>query len=97
MKRKILAFIGFMMLFLEGVRAQRFYDNDWHMFGWGIFGFLGFIIMLLFWAAVIYLIYLAIKSLTKSEESALEILEKRYARGEITKKTFEEMKRNLRR
>ena len=30
-----------------------------------------------------------------SEESALEIVKKRYARGEITKEEFEAMKRNL--
>jgi putative membrane protein len=29
------------------------------------------------------------------EESALDILQKRYARGEITKEQYEEMKRNL--
>jgi len=29
------------------------------------------------------------------EESALEILQKRYARGEITKEQYEEMKRDL--
>jgi putative membrane protein len=29
------------------------------------------------------------------EESAREILEKRYARGEISKEEFEEMRRNL--
>jgi putative membrane protein len=29
------------------------------------------------------------------EESALEILQRRYARGEITKEQFEEMKRTL--
>ncbi|MGA2481413.1 MAG: SHOCT domain-containing protein [Spirochaetia bacterium] len=29
------------------------------------------------------------------EESALEILQRRYARGEITKEEFEEMKRTL--
>lgn len=29
------------------------------------------------------------------DETALEILQKRYARGEITKEEYEEMKRNL--
>lgn len=32
---------------------------------------------------------------SQTEESALEILEKRYARGEIDKETFDAMKRDL--
>ena len=32
---------------------------------------------------------------SRNEESALEILQKRYARGEITKEQYEEMKRHL--
>ena len=31
----------------------------------------------------------------RHEESALDILQKRYARGEITREQYEEMKRNL--
>jgi putative membrane protein len=33
---------------------------------------------------------------SQKEETALDILEKRYARGEISREEFEEMKRNIR-
>lgn len=68
-------------------------------------GWLGSIIMIAFWAAVIVGIVLLIRWLVqstgagshgaRSEESALEILKKRYARGEIDKKEFEQKKKDL--
>lgn len=82
----------------------------WHMgseWGWGgmIFGGL---IMLVFWGAVIGMVVFAIRSLTHpnstrndwekppgSDPTALEILKARYARGEITREEFREMRREL--
>ena len=68
-------------------------------------GWFGSIIMIAFWIAVIVGIVLLIRWLiistkttshgTSSGESALEILKKRYARGEIDKQEFEEKKRDL--
>jgi putative membrane protein len=68
-------------------------------------GWFGGIIMIAFWIAVIIGIVLLIRWLiistrttshgTSSGESALEILKKRYARGEINKEEFEEKKRDL--
>jgi putative membrane protein len=74
--------------------------------GWGFgMGWFGLIIMALFWiliiVAIIFLIrWLMISSRMRSlgqkpEETALEILKKRYARGEIKKEEFEEKKRDL--
>jgi putative membrane protein len=61
--------------------------------------------MSLFWAAVIVAIILLIrwisasgglsKGSTKGQDSALEILKKRYARGEINKDEFEQKKKDL--
>ena len=72
--------------------------------GYGM-GWFGGIIMIAFWIAVIVGIILLIRWLiistrttsygTGSGESALEILKKRYARGEIDKQEFEEKKRDL--
>jgi putative membrane protein len=76
------------------------------MMNWGFgMGWFGSIIMVAFWVvvivAIIFLIrWLAVTSRSKgpglaSEESALEILKKRYARGEINKQEFEDKKRDL--
>ncbi len=64
------------------------------MYGYGSFGFFW---MILFWAALIWLIIWAIKQFTSSKESSHEILEKRFARGEISRKEYLELKSTLRR
>ena len=59
------------------------------------------IIGLIFWILVIIGLVLLIKYLWESsgakreQESALEILKKRYARGEISKEEFEEKKKDM--
>ena len=83
---------------------------DWGMgpgmMGWGYgMGWFGPLIMIAFWIAVIVGIVFLIRWLviaTRStgqkryyEDSALEILKRRYARGEIGKEEFEEKKRDL--
>jgi putative membrane protein len=67
---------------------------DWgHGPFWG-----GGIFMILFWACIIFLIIAVLKSIFKREhlpETALDILKKRYAKGEINKDEFEQMKKTL--
>lgn len=68
--------------------------------GWGnMMGFWGGgIMMVLFWAAVIYFIVWLVrnnKTNERDDKKALEILKERYARGEIDKKEFEEKKKDL--
>ena len=80
----------------------------WHWgWGWGhaAYGFplwwLGAGFRLIFLAAVVTGAVYLVRVFTRPgwrgrhEESALDILENRYARGEITKEQFEEMKRDL--
>src|SRR3989338_5652297 len=68
--------------------------------GYGMMGFgmgFGFIFMLLFWGAIIWLVVTLIKAAQsgKEEEDSSNILKKRYALGEISKKQYEKMKKEL--
>ena len=77
------------------------------MWGWGYggygnwLGWLGPLVMVLFWAAVVTGIVFLVRFLTRQggsrdrEDSALEVLRKRYARGEINKEEFEDKRRDL--
>jgi putative membrane protein len=64
--------------------------------------------MILFWGTIIALIVWAIQSVTRRESSQthtphasasarnpLDIVKERYARGEVSRKEFEEIKRDL--
>ncbi len=70
------------------------------MWGWGAGGWLGGLWMVLFWVGVVLLIVWAVRSSTvagqpRKERSAIEILEERYARGEIDAAEFGERRREL--
>lgn len=63
-------------------------------------GWLGFIFMLVFWGLIIVGIFYLIKAISqgqngRSGQSAIDILKERYAKGEIDKKEFESMKKDL--
>ncbi len=72
---------------------------QWGNYGWGM-GF-GWIFMIIFWTLVILGIAYIVRSLSGKagqsgkEESAIDILKKRYAKGEIAKEEFERMKDDL--
>jgi putative membrane protein len=78
-------------------------------FGWGGM-FFGGLMMLLFWGALIVLAILGFRALTHSgggqsrdatrtmapsEDGAVVILRERYAKGEIDKQQFEQMRADL--
>jgi len=77
------------------------------MVGWGWYGGygmgpVGWLFMFLFWGLIIVGLVLLIRWLWDhgrpgmgSAEAPLDILKRRYARGEITKEEFERMKQDL--
>jgi putative membrane protein len=74
----------------------------WHMGdGWGWWMATGWLWMIVFWGLIIWAIAKIASggarshSGTTSEATPLEILERRYARGEITDEQFEAMRRRL--
>ena len=89
----ILVFVAVAMLLLFG----SFGMGSYGMMGFGM-GF-GFIFMLLFWGLIIWLIVTLINASqsNKNEPDSLTILKRRYASGEITKKQYEEMRKELNR
>lgn len=69
--------------------------------GWG-WMLLGGIWMIIFWGIIIFLIVWGVKKLTEhrggatyEHRSPLDIAKERYARGEISKEQFEQIKKDL--
>ncbi|WP_040727394.1 SHOCT domain-containing protein [Thiomicrorhabdus sp. Kp2] len=67
---------------------------DWHFESMG--GYMGGG-MWLFWLVVLVVIFVLLRQFTplSDKETALEVLKKRYAKGEIDKQEFEEKKKDL--
>ena len=96
--------VGFMpMMWMMGGGGNPMMGSGWGnmMGGWGGFGILGWLSMLAFWVLLILGVIALIRYFARSGQSSedktpLDILKERYARGEINKKDFEEMKNDLR-
>lgn len=83
----------------------------WPGYGWGYnWGMMlvGGLLMLLFWGGLIVLVFFAIRAVARPErgpeggggayprqQTPLEILQARYARGEISREEYLEMRRDL--
>jgi putative membrane protein len=76
------------------------YMND----GWGWWMVFGGIWMLLFWIAIIWLVVWAVRSLVRHREpkggasekhDPLDIAKERYAKGQISKEEFDQIKKDL--
>jgi putative membrane protein len=76
-----------------------FMMTHWGNYGWGM-GF-GWIFMALFWALIVLVIAYIVRSFSRgsgqsrTKGTPLDILKKRYAKGDITKEEFDRMKDDL--
>ena len=104
----IVAILIIVPLIIGLVGGWQGYGYGYGMMGPGMMGgFGGFwfmpIIMIVFWGLVIWGIVALVRGVTSSSnmgssnqaDSALEILKRRYARGEINKQEYEERKKDL--
>ncbi len=72
----------------------------WHNMGFGGMMWYGWFFWIIILGAIVYLIVRLTSQSSRSSgnqqgETALDILKKRYARGEISKEEFESMKKDL--
>ena len=70
------------------------------MWSFGMMGWLGMAMLLLFWIGVIVLAVAVVRALfpnerRSSQQVALEILQRRYAAGEISAEEFDQARRAL--
>ena len=70
--------------------------------GWGWWMAFGWLWMVVIWGLIIWAVYWIVSRLSERrespagrQESGLDILERRYASGELTHEQFEEMRRHL--
>jgi putative membrane protein len=72
--------------------------DDGHMWGWGV-GWWWLVMpigMIIFWGGIIALIVWAIRQFTERRDgSAIDIARARYARGEISREEFDQIRRDL--
>ena len=87
--------LSFILLSLSCVYPGR-HMMDWGHMNYGFGGVIMWIILLILIGVVIYFVINRQKLIKREdEETPLEILKKRYAKGEISKQEFEKMKKDL--
>jgi putative membrane protein len=89
----------FLPLFILSVSACYYpggHMMDWGHMDYGYGGVIMWIILILIIGVIAYFVIKGQKSiLKKDEETPLDILKKRYAKGEISKQEFEKMKKDI--
>ncbi len=101
-------FLLWVIFFIWPVIAFANGNDEGHMHGWGHmmnFWYGGTLMWILFLIVIVVVVYFILQS-TKPKsydssfrktprETSIDILKRRYARGEITKEEFEQMKKDL--
>lgn len=97
-------FLMLVTVFIGPATAFARGGDDWHMGGWGHmmdFGYGGAFMWFIFLVLIGFVIYFIVQG-TKAKspespagETPLDIIKKRYARGEITKEEFDDVKKDL--
>ncbi len=108
MKKLLIALIMIVPFVLQldyAAAWERSFRWNWEPggFGAGTFFLILILLMIAFWTAVIAGLVYFVKWIIgagerheiKSEEAALDILKKRYAKGEISKEEFERIKQDI--
>ncbi len=85
---------GMMNMMVSNMMGGSFGGGLWWL--WSIVGMLFWIALLVALILLIIWLYKKVTGQTTNDGSALEILKKRFAKGEITKKEFESMKKRIR-
>ncbi|MFC1944941.1 SHOCT domain-containing protein [Chloroflexota bacterium] len=72
----------------------------WYMHDMGGWWWFGAVWMFVFWAGIIALVVWGVNKFTKRSDSAskpspLDVAKERYARGEISREEFEQIKKDL--
>ncbi len=100
------AFLFLIFLLVDPIMVFAHSNNDVCRFGWGsgsfrCLGCLGIFIVFILVFLIGSVIYFIIKKgktekrISSLQETPLDILKKRYAKGEISKEEFEQMKKDL--
>ncbi|GBD99306.1 hypothetical protein BMS3Abin07_01341 [bacterium BMS3Abin07] len=107
MKKLLITVVSFltMITFAYADGPNNGYVMGPWMMGWGYgMGWFWPVLMIAFWIAVIVVIIILIRWIVlssekghgiKPDETALEVLKKRYVKGEIDREEFERIKRDI--
>lgn len=101
MEKAILMTVGTLLIHSQAFAQEDGYgpmDGGWHMMHYGYGGLFMWILLIV---GIILVVLLATQlskgtsNRQKPQDSALDILKKRYAQGEINKEEYERMKQDL--